>query len=94
MSEKRKCAFFDIDGTIYRYALFPAVVERLIEHRKLSAHATDHYDAALKSWKDRNDSEAFSEFTRSFVELFEQSLDTLKVSEVTATIPMSIVETL
>ncbi len=53
MSEKRKVAVFDVDGTIFRSSLFIEVVERMVEKGIFPENAREYYQAEHKKWLDR-----------------------------------------
>jgi len=53
MSEKRKVAIFDVDGTIFRSSLLIQVVNRLIEKKVFPAETRAVYEAEYERWLNR-----------------------------------------
>ncbi len=50
---KRRVAFFDIDGTVFRSSLLVELVERLIDAGVFPEEAREPYEEAYRAWRDR-----------------------------------------
>ncbi|MEK7603403.1 MAG: HAD family phosphatase [Patescibacteria group bacterium] len=72
-----KFAVFDIDGTLIRWQLYHAVVDRMAKlgHLGLDAHEKLHIERM--KWKRRESPGAFLEYEQFLVKLYESVLDKL-----------------
>lgn len=75
-----KFAVFDIDGTLIRWQLYHAVVNRLAKAGALNNDAQDELKRTMMSWKRREDEDAFKNYQSKLVQLYEQSLSNIKTS--------------
>ena len=75
----KKFAVFDIDGTLIRWQLYHAVVNRLAAAQLLGDHTYDQIRAARLKWKERE--RPFSEYESTLVRQFLPMLPKLNVQE-------------
>jgi HAD superfamily hydrolase (TIGR01490 family) len=78
MGASRPFAVFDIDGTLIRWQLYHALVDRLAKNGKLGKKAYQQIKTARKKWKDRESPGAFNEYEQVLVKMCEQALKDLK----------------
>lgn len=73
----KRYAVFDIDGTLIRWQLYHAVVDRLAKkgHLGLDAHEKIHQERM--AWKRREHSNAFSAYETYLIELYEKAIEKL-----------------
>ncbi len=76
----RRFAVFDIDGTLIRWQLYHAVVDKLAKkgHLGLDAHEQLHNQRMV--WKRREHPESFGKYEQFLVDAYEKTLTTLKPS--------------
>ena len=75
MSEnKKKFAAFDIDGTLFRGALFRELVYDLLADGAIPSSLTKNFDEAEKAWKTRQRETAFQEYEEAMASSFDDSL--------------------
>lgn len=74
----RKFAVFDIDGTLIRWQLYHAVVDKLASGGYLGEDAKDKLHQARMIWKNREHSEAFTDYEAVLIDVFESALTTLE----------------
>ncbi len=74
----RKFAVFDIDGTLIRWQLYHAVVDKLASGGYLGEDAKDKLHQARMIWKNREHSEAFADYEAVLIDVFESALTTLE----------------
>lgn len=72
MSEKRKVAIFDVDGTIFRSSLLIQVVNQLIKDGAFPKNAEDVYERHYQKWLDREGD--YEEYIASVVQAFRAHL--------------------
>ncbi len=77
----KKFAVFDIDGTLIRWQLYHAVVDRLAKRELLGSGASESLREARMKWKRREHSEAFKEYEKALITIYESALKQLPVSE-------------
>lgn len=77
----RKFAVFDIDGTLIRWQLYHAVVNRLAKDGLLGSQAYEQIRQARMSWKSRSHPEAFKDYERATVAVFDKAVLGLKVDQ-------------
>lgn len=70
----KKFAVFDIDGTLIRWQLYHAVVDRLAKKQLLGATAHQTLHEARMVWKRREHPEAFHDYERALVTVYEEAL--------------------
>ncbi len=76
-SVHRPFAVFDIDGTLIRWQLYHAVVDRLAKKELLGPHAQASLHSARMSWKKREHPEAFKEYELELIRVYELALKQL-----------------
>lgn len=72
-----KFAVFDIDGTLIRWQLYHAVVDKLAKQGKLGPNAHKTIQTARMRWKNRESDYGFHEYESEIITHFEQALETL-----------------
>jgi len=72
-----KFAVFDIDGTLIRWQLYHAVVDKLAKQGKLGSSAQEKIHAARMRWKNREPDFGFSEYEVELIKQFEKALQKL-----------------
>lgn len=77
----RKFAVFDIDGTLIRWQLYHAVVDKLASGGYLGEDAKDKLHKARMIWKNREHSEAFADYEAVLIDVFESALTTLEPNQ-------------
>ncbi|MDQ5972573.1 MAG: hypothetical protein QG553_732 [Patescibacteria group bacterium] len=77
----KKFAAFDIDGTLIRWQLYHAVVDRLAKQGKLGTTAAADLHNARMKWKRREHPDGFRAYEIALIEVFEASFDQLKASD-------------
>jgi HAD superfamily hydrolase (TIGR01490 family) len=75
----RPYAVFDIDGTLIRWQLFHAIVDRLAKAGHISADAYQKAHDARMRWKRRYHAESFREYERELVDTYIDGLTNLRV---------------
>jgi HAD superfamily hydrolase (TIGR01490 family) len=84
MSAERPFAVFDIDGTIIRWQLYHALADELARQGKLDATAFEDVRLARMDWKKRSNDNAFQAYERRLVELVDQAISGIQISELQA----------
>ncbi len=70
----KKFAVFDIDGTLIRWQLYHAVVDKLAQKGLLGEQAHTTLRDARMRWKRREHSEAFHAYEIQLIKIYEQAL--------------------
>lgn len=83
---RRSFAVFDIDGTLIRWQLYHAVVDRLAKKGLLGADAKERLHEARMHWKQREHPDAFHAYERALIAVYEAALPSLKASEFDKTV--------
>ncbi len=78
-----KFAVFDIDGTLIRWQLYHAVIERLAKYGLLGKGAHQKIKDARMIWKRREHADAFRQYEKAVIAAYEAALPNLKVAEFT-----------
>ncbi len=73
----RPFAVFDIDGTLIRWQLYHAVVDKLAKHGHLGNGAKEQLHEARMVWKRREHAESFKEYEQVLVRLYENAIKDL-----------------
>jgi HAD superfamily hydrolase (TIGR01490 family) len=73
----RPFAAFDIDGTLIRWQLYHAVVDKLAKEGALGTDAHAKLHEARMVWKRREHPEAFKVYERRIIEVYESALSNL-----------------
>ncbi|MCA9308887.1 HAD family phosphatase [Candidatus Saccharibacteria bacterium] len=74
---KRKFAVFDIDGTLIRWQLYHAVVDKLAKTGALGPDTHQKIHEARMKWKRREGDDGFYAYEQTLVKLYEQAITTL-----------------
>lgn len=74
-------AAFDIDGTLIRWQLYHAVVDKLAQQNLLGPEAHQKLKQARLKWKQRETPEAFHSYEVLLVQTFEAAFNELSVSK-------------
>lgn len=77
----RKFAVFDIDGTLIRWQLYHAIVDQLAKQGYLEENAKQKLKKARLAWKKRQHSQAFSEYEKIIIQLYEEAIETLSTAD-------------
>lgn len=78
---KRKFAVFDIDGTLIRWQLYHAVVDRLAKKDLLGPSAHEELHEARMIWKRREHPDAFHDYEASLIHIYEEALPNLTAEQ-------------
>lgn len=70
-------AVFDIDGTLIRWQLYHAVVDKLAKYGHLGPDAKQQLRDARMVWKRREHAEAFKEYEQVLVKLYDSAVKDL-----------------
>lgn len=73
----KKFAVFDIDGTLIRWQLYHAVVDRMAKLGHLGLDAHEKLHAERMKWKRRENIDSFSEYENFLIKLYESVLSKL-----------------
>lgn len=77
----KKFAAFDFDGTLIRWQLYHAVVDKLAQTGLLGEDGKQRLRKSRMAWKRREHPEAFKEYEDDLIRLYESALDTLSVED-------------
>lgn len=77
----KKFAVFDIDGTLIRWQLYHAIVDKLATQGTLGASAKETLREARMTWKRREHPEAFREYEIKLISLYENALGKINTSQ-------------
>jgi HAD superfamily hydrolase (TIGR01490 family) len=75
--KKQSYAVFDIDGTLVRWQLYHAVVDKLAKRGLLGKGASEILHEARMRWKNREHAEAFKQYEKELIRVYEQALHDL-----------------
>lgn len=81
MAVQKKFAVFDIDGTLIRWQLYHAVVDKLAKQGLLGSTAHEQIHEARMKWKRRQQNSGFSEYERTLINLYEQAIKNISPAE-------------
>lgn len=70
-------AVFDIDGTLIRWQLYHAVVDKLATYGALGPDAKQRLREARMVWKRREHPESFKEYEHALVEIYESAIQNI-----------------
>lgn len=73
----KQFAVFDIDGTLVRWQLYHAVVDRLAKIGALGSDTHERIHHARMKWKRRESDQDFKGYEQTLIELFEHSITKL-----------------
>lgn len=82
----RPFAVFDIDGTLIRWQMLHAVIDRLGRAGHFSEQEYASILAARKAWKERKTEESFKEYEMHLIEVLAANLKKLRVAHFDAAI--------
>lgn len=74
---KKKFAAFDIDGTLIRWQLYHALVDRLAKRGFLGEGVYEDLQKARMDWKVRNDDDGFYRYELKLIQTFDSAVDGL-----------------
>lgn len=77
----KKFAVFDIDGTLIRWQLYHAVVDKLAKKSLLDKAIYTEIRQARMSWKNREDNDSFMEYQDKVLEGFESAIQTISTAD-------------
>lgn len=77
-----KFAVFDIDGTLIRWQLYHALVDRLAKEGLLGEDTHELLHEARMRWKRRETNEGFSEYEKTLITTYEKALPALRPEQV------------
>lgn len=80
-SASRPFAVFDIDGTLIRWQLYHAVVDKLAKKGLLGTSAQRTLQDARMVWKRREHSEAFRAYELELITVYEEALPSLSAED-------------
>lgn len=69
---KRRVAFFDIDGTVFRSSLLIELVEELLLAGVFPANSSDEFDGLKRKWQDREGS--YEDYINAVIKVFRSNL--------------------
>src|SRR5690606_9580605 len=72
-------AVFDIDGTLIRWQLYHVIVNKLAKAGALGQDAQTTLKSAMMTWKRRVDQNAFKQYEKTLVELYEEALQNISI---------------
>lgn len=72
MTQKRKCAFFDVDGTIFRSSLLIEITEELVNQGVFPKKVARIYARAYQRWIDRKG--PYDEYIGAVIKAFEGNI--------------------
>lgn len=78
---KAKFAVFDIDGTLIRWQLYHAVVDRLAKKDLLQPDSLKRMRDARMIWKRRESIDAFSKYEQELISIYDEALPRLKAKD-------------
>ncbi len=81
MVRQRKFAVFDIDGTLIRWQLYHAVVDKLAKSGALGKGVHQEIHEARMKWKRREGNEGFPEYEQVLIRLYESAIKNLSTEE-------------
>lgn len=82
----QKFAVFDIDGTLIRWQLYHAVVDRMAHDGLLGKDAPRQLHEARMKWKQREHAESFREYELVLISMYESALPQLSATDFDAAV--------
>lgn len=73
----KRFAVFDLDGTLVRWQLYHALVDRLAKKGYLGEGVYEHLQGARMQWKVRNDAEGFYKYEVELIDTFDKTVEGL-----------------
>jgi HAD superfamily hydrolase (TIGR01490 family) len=77
----KKFAAFDIDGTLIRWQLYHALVDRLVKEGYSNPDAWARIHESRMSWKTRSHAEAFKAYEHDLIRIYDDVLMSLSVDQ-------------
>lgn len=77
----KKFAAFDLDGTLIRWQLYHAVVDKLAKNGALGVDAQKRLSEARMIWKRREHPDAFKEYEVALIKIYEAAFPRLDVND-------------
>jgi HAD superfamily hydrolase (TIGR01490 family) len=77
----RPFAAFDIDGTLIRWQLYHALVDRIIKEDYSDPKAWEQIHESRMSWKTRSHAEAFKAYEHELINVYDNILTSLTVKQ-------------
>ncbi len=77
--QKQKVAFFDIDGTIFRWSLFIEYTEMMIEEGVFPKSAKTEYQKEYDAWLNREGS--YEDYIKALIAVFDKYIAGVKVAQ-------------
>lgn len=77
----KRFAAFDIDGTLIRWQLYHAVVDKLAQEGLLGDKAKQHLHDARMIWKRREHPGAFKSYEKELIHVYESALPNLSAEQ-------------
>jgi HAD superfamily hydrolase (TIGR01490 family) len=77
----KKFAVFDIDGTLIRWQLYHAVVDKLAKKGLLGNDAQQKIHSARMRWKNREANYGFHEYEVELIHIFTEALEQLETND-------------
>ena len=77
--QKQKVAFFDIDGTIFRWSLFIEYTEMMIEDGVFPKNAKEEYKKEYDAWLNREGS--YEDYISALIRVFDKYIAGVNVSD-------------
>ncbi len=74
-------AVFDIDGTLIRWQLYHSLTDQLARHGFIAPEIYQTMKDARMNWKQRAAKDAFSDYERSVIRVFDAALKNVNVEE-------------
>lgn len=81
MNHQKKFAAFDIDGTLIRWQLYHAAVDRLAKADLLGEGVYEKIKSARLAWKKRENDESFKNYEKEIIVGFESALGKLSTKD-------------
>ncbi len=77
----KKFAVFDIDGTLIRWQLYHAVVDKLAKKGHLGKNAKARLINSRMHWKNREDTQSFKKYELELINVYESALPLLSAEQ-------------
>src|SRR6476659_2784535 len=74
---RKPFAVFDIDGTLIRWQLYHAIVDKLAKEGALGDNAREKLHEARMVWKRREEPDAFKAYEKTLIDVYESALGKL-----------------
>lgn len=81
MNNVSKFAVFDIDGTLIRWQLYHAIVNYFVKQEVFTSQDAITIKQARMAWKNRNDQDAYKEYEKILVKIFNTYIPSISPSK-------------